>query len=62
VIFSYPRTFDNGGESGVPIDAGILHVQLAAPEGFSACFPAPACTMPGVAASLGKLTRFHHRF
>jgi hypothetical protein len=24
-----------------------LHVQLAAPEGFSACFPAPAYTTPG---------------
>ncbi len=35
---------------------------IAAPEGFSAGFSAPAHTLPGSLAETGRLTRFHHRF
>ena len=36
------------------------HVQVSAPEGFSAGWSALAHTIPRVADSLSKHTRFHH--
>jgi len=46
-------------ESGL-LNSGWNHVQFAAPEGFSANWSALAHTIPRIADSFSRLTRFHH--
>ena len=41
--------------------ADLHHVQISAPEGFSAGLSALARTIPRIAVSMSWLTRFHPR-